>query len=343
MGGNFSLLSSASFSLNPKHSVFSISHALVDIHRHQIESWIIDTGATDHMINTISLFTSITAIISSHVKLPNGNYASVTHIGTVKISEHLILHDVLYVPSFSFNLISAKSSDLNVSGSSNSIPVDSDTSFPHSTNSNSHSDQTVHISPPNSPLHRSTRIRSTPSYLHQYHCQLAAHPSHPTPEDKSVLVNGKLCKNPSEATTDDFSYYGLDVPGNTSNQLGVHVNLITTDLMPGLNTLGISLARIDLAPNGGLKPPHYHPRGSEVLLVLEGTLYAGFVTSNPDHHLFTKILKPGDLFVFPFGLIHFQLNIGKTLVVAIAALTSQNPGVNIAANAIFWSCFAYLS
>ncbi|KAG6761721.1 hypothetical protein POTOM_034954 [Populus tomentosa] len=153
--------------------------------------------------------------------------------------------------------------------------------------------------------------------------------------DSAVVVNGKLCKNPSFATPDDFSYSGLNVPGNTSTQLRAHVNLITADLMPGLNTLGVSLARIDFEPNGGLNPPHYHPRASEVLLVLEGTLYAGFVTSNPDHRLFSKVLKPGDLFVFPFGLVHFQMNVGKTPAVAIAALTSQNPGVNTVANAIF--------
>ncbi|KAG5247998.1 germin protein subfamily member [Salix suchowensis] len=141
----------------------------------------------------------------------------------------------------------------------------------------------------------------------------------------AVLVNGKFCKNPSLYTPDDFSFSGFDVPGNTSNQLGVHVNIVTVDLMPGLNTLGVSMARIDFAPNGGLNPPHYHPRASELLLVLEGTLYAGFVTSNPDHRLFAKILKPGDLI----------LNIGKAPAVAIAALTSQNPGVNTVANAIF--------
>ena len=151
----------------------------------------------------------------------------------------------------------------------------------------------------------------------------------------AVLVNGKFCKNPSLYTPDDFSFSGFDVPGNTSNQLGVHVNIVTADLLPGLNTLGVSMARIDFAPNGGLNPPHYHPRASELLLVVKGTLYAGFVTSNPDHRLFAKILKPGDLIVFPFGLVHFQLNIGKTPAVAIAALTSQNPGVNTVANAIF--------
>ncbi|CAK7329412.1 unnamed protein product [Dovyalis caffra] len=153
--------------------------------------------------------------------------------------------------------------------------------------------------------------------------------------DAAVVVNGKFCKNPSFATIEDFTYSGLNVPGNTSNQLRVHVNLITADVMPGLNTLGISLARIDLEPNGGLNPPHYHPRGSEVLLVLEGTLYAGFVTSNPDHRLYSKILKQGDLIVYPTGLIHFQFNVGKTPAVAIAAFTSQNPGVNTVSNAIF--------
>ncbi|KAL6218456.1 hypothetical protein ACLB2K_011669 [Fragaria x ananassa] len=107
----------------------------------------------------------------------------------------------------------------------------------------------------------------------------------------------------------------------------------------GLNTLGISLARIDYAPNGGLNPPHTHPRASEFLVVMEGTLYVGFVTSNTDNgnKLFTKVLYPGDVFVFPVGLIHFQFNIGKVKAVAIAGLSSQNPGAITIANAVFGS------
>ncbi|XVF42483.1 hypothetical protein PTKIN_Ptkin01aG0366900 [Pterospermum kingtungense] len=69
--------------------------------------------------------------------------------------------------------------------------------------------------------------------------------------------------------------------------------------IPGLNTLGISLARLDNAPYGGLNPPHTHPRATEILLVLEGTLYVGFVTSNQDTRLIMKVLYPGDVFVFP--------------------------------------------
>ena len=67
--------------------------------------WVIDIGATDHMIHSITSFTSITATLNTHVNLPNGEIALVTHIRIVRISESLVLYNVLCVPSFSFNLI----------------------------------------------------------------------------------------------------------------------------------------------------------------------------------------------------------------------------------------------
>ncbi|XP_022743494.1 germin-like protein subfamily 1 member 13 isoform X1 [Durio zibethinus] len=152
-----------------------------------------------------------------------------------------------------------------------------------------------------------------------------------------VFVNGKFCKDPKLAVADDFFFSGLNKPGNTSNLVGSNVTTVNVDQIPGLNTLGISLVRIDFAPYGGLNPPHTHPRGTEILLVVEGTLYVGFVTSNPDNRLFTKVLHPGDVFVFPIGLIHFQFNIGETKAVAFAGLSSQNPGVITIANAVFGS------
>ncbi|XP_061987759.1 germin-like protein subfamily 1 member 7 [Populus nigra] len=153
----------------------------------------------------------------------------------------------------------------------------------------------------------------------------------------AVFVNGKFCKDPKMATANDFSFSGLNIPRNTGNRVGSNVTLLNVDQIPGLNTLGISLARIDYAPNGGLNPPHTHPRASEILVVVEGTLYVGFVTSNPDNRLISKVLYPGDVFVFPFGLIHFQLNIAKTPAVAFAGLSSQNPGTITIANAVFGS------
>lgn len=59
--------------------------------------------------------------------------------------------------------------------------------------------------------------------------------------------------------------------------------------------------------------------------------------ANGDNRLITKALKPGDVFVFPIGLIHFQFNVGKTKALAFAGLSSQNPGVITIANAVFGS------
>ncbi|XP_059664136.1 germin-like protein subfamily 1 member 14 [Cornus florida] len=154
--------------------------------------------------------------------------------------------------------------------------------------------------------------------------------------NSAVFVNGKFCKDPKLVKAEDFFFSGLNIPGNTNNKVGSNVTTVNVDTLPGLNTFGVSLVRIDYAPKG-LNPPHTHPRATEVLVVVEGTLYVGFVTSNPNNTLFTKVLNPGDVFVFPIGLIHFQFNVGKTNAVAFAGLSSQNPGVITIANAVFGS------
>uniref|UniRef100_A0A2N9EH85 Germin-like protein n=1 Tax=Fagus sylvatica TaxID=28930 RepID=A0A2N9EH85_FAGSY len=154
--------------------------------------------------------------------------------------------------------------------------------------------------------------------------------------DSAVFVNGKICKDPKLAKADDFYFGGLNIAGNTENIFGANFTPVTVDQIPGLNTLGISVARVDYAPNGQT-PPHTHPRATEVIVVLEGTLYVGFITSNPDNRLFTKVLNKGDVFVNPIGLIHFAFNVGKTNAIAIAALSSQNPGLITIANTVFGS------
>uniref|UniRef100_A0A0E0I803 Germin-like protein n=1 Tax=Oryza nivara TaxID=4536 RepID=A0A0E0I803_ORYNI len=157
------------------------------------------------------------------------------------------------------------------------------------------------------------------------------------PINSQVLVNGFACLDPKYVTADHFFKAAmLDTPRKT-NKVGSNVTLINVMQIPGLNTLGISIARIDYAPLGQ-NPPHTHPRATEILTVLEGTLHVGFVTSNPNNTLFSKVLNKGDVFVFPVGLIHFQFNPNPHQpAVAIAALSSQNPGVITIANAVFGS------
>ncbi|PWA35155.1 Cupin 1 [Artemisia annua] len=149
-----------------------------------------------------------------------------------------------------------------------------------------------------------------------------------------VLVNGYTCKNPSWVQAEDFYYGGLHMMGNTSNSLGSKVTPVFVTQVPGLNTLGISLARIDYAP-WGVNPPHTHPRASEILTLLEGSLEVGFITSGPENRHISKVLYKGDVFVFPENLIHYQKNNGNTNAIAIAALSSQNPGVISMASGVF--------
>ncbi|XP_062083276.1 germin-like protein subfamily 1 member 17 isoform X3 [Humulus lupulus] len=154
---------------------------------------------------------------------------------------------------------------------------------------------------------------------------------------KALFVNGKFCKDPKLAKAEDFFFYGLNVPRDTNNPVGSTVTQLNVDKIPGLNTLGITLVRIDYAPYGQ-NPPHTHPRGSEILVVVQGTLYVGFVSSNQDgNRLFTKVLKEGDVFVFPIGMIHFQFNPEHAPAVAFAGLSSQNAGTITIANSVFGS------
>ncbi|KAL6197098.1 hypothetical protein ACLB2K_032710 [Fragaria x ananassa] len=147
-------------------------------------------------------------------------------------------------------------------------------------------------------------------------------------------VNGIVCKDPNLVEANDFFYSGLDIAGNTSTVFGSRVTSVRVNQIPGLNTFGISIARIDFAA-WGVNPPHTHPRATEILTVLEGSLQVGFVTSNPENKLITKILQPGDVFVFPEGLVHFQYNVGYTIAVAYSAFSSQNPGTITLANTVF--------
>ena len=57
----------------------------------------LSTGATNHMVHSITILASITSILHTHVNLPNGETSLVAHIGTVQISNTLTLHDVLSV------------------------------------------------------------------------------------------------------------------------------------------------------------------------------------------------------------------------------------------------------
>lgn len=145
-----------------------------------------------------------------------------------------------------------------------------------------------------------------------------------------MKVNGFACK--ANATADDFFSTVLAKPGLTNNTYRSLVTAANVEKVPGLNTLGVSLSRIDYAP-GGLNPPHTHPRATEMVFVLEGELDVGFITTA--NVLFSKHIKMGEVFAFPKGLVHFQKNNGKVPAAVIAAFSSQLPGTQSIALTLF--------
>lgn len=67
--------------------------------------WILDSGETDHITPFEHLINDITHM-STYLHLPNGQSAPVLKSGNALLLSQLVLHNVLCVPMFKYNLIS---------------------------------------------------------------------------------------------------------------------------------------------------------------------------------------------------------------------------------------------
>ncbi|GLT40635.1 hypothetical protein SLA2020_147520 [Shorea laevis] len=141
------------------------------------------------------------------------------------------------------------------------------------------------------------------------------------------------CKNSDQATTDDFVFSGLKSAGNFTDT-GLATIPVNPTVFPGLNTLGMSFVRADLKVDG-INPPHFHPRATEIAYVVQGRIYAGFVDSG--NRVFARVIEQGEVIVFPRGLAHFLMNVGKTPATIFGSLNSQNPGNQKIPSAVFGS------
>ncbi|GLJ48652.1 hypothetical protein SUGI_1026440 [Cryptomeria japonica] len=134
-------------------------------------------------------------------------------------------------------------------------------------------------------------------------------------------------QNPLNLTGNFFTCTGFrDVlKNNLTGQTTVKVTKGVAALeFSELNGLGLSMAVLQF-PVGGLNPPHTHPRASELLYLVNGSLLVGLVDTTGK--LFTQTLISGDLFVFPKGLLHYQLNKDSAYeALAISSFASANAG-----------------
>lgn len=78
------------------HSISILAATIYDINL-----WIIDTGATDHMSPTKYYFDSLTFLLTpTLVHLPNGTTTKVSHNGNITLNSNLTLQNVLYILNF---------------------------------------------------------------------------------------------------------------------------------------------------------------------------------------------------------------------------------------------------
>ncbi|KAK9116966.1 hypothetical protein Sjap_015913 [Stephania japonica] len=152
--------------------------------------------------------------------------------------------------------------------------------------------------------------------------------------NSAILVNGFPCKPPSKVNSKDFISYVLAKEGNTSNVFRSAITNANVQAFPGLNTLGISMNRVDFAP-GGIFPPHSHPRSTEAGVVIIGEVLVGFVSSS--NALYSNVVKAGEMFVIPRGLVHFILNKGHGKALTISAFNSQGQVSSVVPNILFGS------
>lgn len=111
------------------------------------------------------------------------------------------------------------------------------------------------------------------------------------------------------------------------------------DTFPILTDLGISTTLGFLNPCG-MNTPHVHPRATEFLTVVEGSVKFGYILENG----LTKAPNPSEIAgtlekfqgtVFPMGSIHYQFNPECKPAVFVAALNSDDPGTSQVAQNFF--------
>ncbi|XP_019197689.1 PREDICTED: uncharacterized protein LOC109191485 [Ipomoea nil] len=79
----------------------------INVFQNSLNVWILDSGATDHITCSLEYLESSYQVSGISVKMPNGKTAEVTHIGKVKLDNNILLQNVLCIPTFAFNIVSA--------------------------------------------------------------------------------------------------------------------------------------------------------------------------------------------------------------------------------------------
>ena len=82
------------------------SSKIIPDYPHSNMCWIIDSGATNHVTSSAKLLDLKNLPRTTTISLPDGGQTHIESIGSLHITPHIKLDDVLKVPQFQVNLLS---------------------------------------------------------------------------------------------------------------------------------------------------------------------------------------------------------------------------------------------
>ncbi|XP_049343919.1 uncharacterized protein LOC125808244 [Solanum verrucosum] len=99
--------STATYESNTTFAAHTASKSLFISENNEV--WIVDSGATNHMVSKMNMFIkgSVSELqIPKIVYLPNGGTTQVTHVGSCALTDKSVISNVFYLPEFKYNLMS---------------------------------------------------------------------------------------------------------------------------------------------------------------------------------------------------------------------------------------------
>jgi len=149
---------------------------------HSLGSWILDSGASDHLVGNPSLIYNLSPPkIPHNITLANGSKAQVTGIGQASPLPSLPLDYVLFVPGCPFNLISisklTSSLDCSITFTSGSLFI-KDQSTGNKIGAGSERQGLYYLEPPSPTV---CNVSASPDIIHH-------RPGHPSLDKLKVLV-----------------------------------------------------------------------------------------------------------------------------------------------------------
>lgn len=98
-------LDASSSKVNMESHTSDLSRISRSLNHLNIGSWIVESGASDHICSLIKIIDSYNKIIPVNIRLPNGYMVMARYSESMTFSPGLIAQDAPFVPEFHMNLI----------------------------------------------------------------------------------------------------------------------------------------------------------------------------------------------------------------------------------------------